>query len=646
MTAQGPPPVRIGCYSAFWGDSALAATQLLSMDNPPNYVVADYLAEVTMGILARQKKGKGAGYVKEFVDSVYSPNAKRIAASKTTLITNAGGLDPCAAKAAIEAAAEEIFGKNSPHLPRVAAVFGDDAWGDDVARKEMLRLVGAGEASAFSHILPSLGSSATQTQPVDKEDWPTGKEKTILSVNVYMGVGGILQALKSNATIIVTGRVVDSALVLAPLMHEFNWSSTSYDLLAAGSLAGHIIECGCHATGGNFTDWRDSASSAHGGWSNMGYPIVEVASDGSFIVTKPPKTGGLVSVGTVAEQMIYEVLDPASYLLPDVTLDMTQVTISQIGTDRVLVSGAKGRAPSPYLKTSGVYVDGFKMSGELVIGGADSAEKARHVGEAIIKRVSTVLKKRGMEDFTDYNIECLGSEHTYGPHSKATSSRETVLRTTVVHQNKLALMLFARETPAAATSMAPGITGLGSGGRPSPAPNMRHFSILVPKASFDHLVSVTGTDGILRLEHGRNQESSNSSQKGKAANAVVSAAIGGRKEKMVKVKLIRLCFGRSGDKGDTANIGLICRDPKYYPHLVQTVTADKVKAYMGHLVQGSVERYEMPGVNGLNFVCTRALGGGGLSSLRVDRQGKTYGQMLLQMKVDVPESWSVQTSKL
>ncbi|KAI9341349.1 hypothetical protein BDR26DRAFT_895044 [Obelidium mucronatum] len=619
------------------------------MDNPPQYIVADYLAEVTMGILARQTKGSKGGYVTEFVEQVYTKNATVISKKNIKVITNAGGLDPLACKAAIEAAAAKIFAKDQSQIPIVAAVFGDDIWTDKTRRDALEKAVSSNTSLPFGH----LGSSDT-----NREEWPKGREKSILSVNVYLGAAGILQALNSKATIIVTGRVVDSALVLAPLMHEFKWSPLNYNLLAAGSLAGHIIECGCHTTGGNFTDWRLSANSPNGGWSNMGYPIVEVENDGSFIVTKPPRTGGLVSIGTVSEQMIYEVLDPANYILPDVVLDMTQVQISQVGVDRVLVTGARGKPPTPFLKTSGVFVDGFKMSGELVIGGAESVEKAKHVADAILKRVGGVLKKMGQEDFTDSNIECLGSEHTYGPNSKATRTRETVLRITVCHQSQIGLTLFAREIPAAATCMAPGITGFGSSARPSPSPNLRHFSILVPKTLFPNLVSIgSGSDTITVTDAvdltGGGTGVSASGKQAKVVNnsvplpSVINTAIAtttttsATSKKMVRVRLIELCYGRSGDKGDSANIGLIAREPKYYPHLVQTVTADKVKSHMRHLILGSVERFELPGAYGLNFVATKALGGGGLSSLRVDRQGKTYGQMLLQMKIEVPESWGL-----
>ncbi|KAJ3064103.1 hypothetical protein HDU98_000165 [Podochytrium sp. JEL0797] len=630
-----PPAVRIGCYSAFWGDSSLAASQLITMDNPPQFVVADYLAEVTMGILARQSKSPaGIGYVREFVD-VYKKHAVDISSKGITLITNAGGLDPLALKSAIDSIAAGMAAKDASFVPPiVAAVFGDDAWIDASRRDKLIKAVTSGRTTSFGHL---------KSTDAHDEEWPKGKEKSVLSVNVYLGVAGILSALRSNATIILTGRVVDSALVLAPLMHTFSWPPHAYDLLAAGSLAGHILECGCHATGGNFTDWRLSAQSANGGWSNMGYPIAEVEQDGTFVVTKRAKTGGIVSVGTVAEQLVYEVLDPKAYLLPDVVVDLTGVKVEQVGVDRVLVSGARGRAPGAFLKTSGVYVDGFKVSVELVVGGAESVEKARCVGEAVVKRVGEVLRKMGEEDFVDTNIECLGSEHTYGPNAKATRTRETVLRLTVLHRSKQALSLFAREVPAAATCMAPGITGLGSG-RSSPSPNLRHFSVMVPKPLFPNLV-VVGTDvTVTVVEEDTEHVAVPDGKVVKLATRAVAKPVGstlGGKQKMVRVRLIEMCYGRSGDKGDTSNIGLIARDPKFYPHLLTVVTAERVKAQMGHLILGYVERFELPGIYAMNFVCTQALGGGGLSSLQVDRQGKTYGQMLLQMKVEVPENWGL-----
>ncbi|RKP25160.1 hypothetical protein SYNPS1DRAFT_22836 [Syncephalis pseudoplumigaleata] len=371
--------VRIGCYSAFWGDSVTAAEQLVRHADPPlNYLVADYLAEVTMGILARKREqaaarsaksaasrggGGGGGYVEEVITFVIQRLLPLCIEHGTTIITNAGGLDPMACKAAIEAAIEAM---DIASPPKVAASAGDK--GEDVLPQQ-------------------LPDSAR-----------------VLSLNAYTGAWPIVEALRGGAQIIVTGRAADSALVLAPLAYEFDWRPTGdWDRLAAGSLAGHIIECGCQATGGNFTDWRLSAQSGHGGWANMGYPIVECRADGSFVVTKPPRTGGVVSVGSVGEQMVYEVLDPGAYLLPDVVVDLRLVTLQQQGPDRVAVRGVRGRPPTPWIKVSGVHVDGYKMSGELVIGGLDAREKALAVGDAILRRTRVILQKLGLDDFRQTN---------------------------------------------------------------------------------------------------------------------------------------------------------------------------------------------------------------------------------------------------
>ncbi|KAJ3322519.1 hypothetical protein HDU76_013851 [Blyttiomyces sp. JEL0837] len=605
--------VRVGCYSAFWGDSAVAAGQLITMENPPKYIVADYLAEVTMGILARSrgpagkstnpKGGAGrGGFVKEFVDRVYTPHAQTISEKKITLITNAGGLDPVAAKEAIASAAKEA---GLEVLPVVAAVFGDDLL-SGTGKGELEKLIKGRKLAPFSHIV------GPDSDPKDSESWPANP-KGIISCNVYLGAEGIFQALQAGANIIVTGRVVDSALVLGPLRHEFGWSPTSWDQLASASLAGHIIECGCHATGGNFTDWKLSAFSENGGWTNMGYPIVEVFKDGSFNVSKPPRTGGLVSVGTVTEQMVYEVLDPGSYLLPDVTLDLRYVQLKQLGPNLVHVSGARGRPPPPSLKTSG---------------------KANATGEAIIKRVNQILKQFGNDELKDYLIETLGAEYTYGPNSKMTQTRETVLRITAKHPDKMGLMILARETAPAATCMAPGITG-GGAGRATPSPSLNHFSVLVPKSSFPSLMVVGNQTEPKRCEYTAPSDENAylpPPLSWQPTNHLPSATL-------VKAKLIDICYGRSGDKGDTCNIGIIARKPEFYPWLVRNLTADTVARYMKHLVHGVVKRYELPGSYSLNFVCTRALGGGGLTSLRIDRQGKTYAQMLLTMELEVPANF-------
>jgi hypothetical protein len=326
----------------------------------------------------------------------------------TKVITNAGGLDPIGCKEAIEA----LLKKLNIQGVKVAAVLGDDV----LSSKEDKTLASFTDVHPFSSI-----SSVNHTKDSDRLP---GKDEPIVSLNAYLGAHAVAAALNEGAQIIVTGRVVDSALVVGPLIHEYGWQegkqSNYYDLLASASLAGHIIECGCHATGGNFTDWHLAAQSPYGGYANMGYPIVEFDQSGTFIVTKPEKTGGLVTPATVSEQILYEILDPSLYLLPDVILDMRQVNLSQVGHNRVLVSGAKGLQPTPFLKCSGIFLDGWKISGELLIGGVDAKKKALAVGEAIIRRVQGMYKQMGTPDFRNFNIEPIGGESLYGYVSKTT----------------------------------------------------------------------------------------------------------------------------------------------------------------------------------------------------------------------------------
>ncbi|GET00515.1 DUF1446 domain-containing protein [Rhizophagus clarus] len=568
-------PVRIGCYSAFWGDSVSAASQLVKMEKENlDYLVADYLAEVTMGILARRRNSKeqsklgGAGeggYIAEFITFVIKRLLPDLIKYNIKVVTNAGGLDPLACKKAVEKVIKEN-GIEDGKLT-VAAI-------------------------------------------TDIENFPD-EEKQIISLNAYHGAIPIAKALDSGANIVITGRCVDSALVVGPLIHEFKWDPhNDWDKLASGSLAGHIIECGCQATGGNFTDWEESAFSDNDGWINIGYPIVECLEDGNFTVTKPKGTG-----------------------------DLRNVKLEQIEKDKVLVTGAKGRPPTEYLKVSGIYLDGYKMTGSLFIGGIDAWKKASTVGFSIIMKTHLMLKQLGMKTFRDVNIEPLGAEHTYGPHAKAHDTREVILNITVHHDDPQALRIFGMELAPAATCMAPGITGGVGSGRPHPSPCLVHFSYLVSKVVVPaYLVVGNGETTPIYFEGPTNNNSVMAPPLPENLDDASESNIS-KIDGTTKVPLIRLAWGRSGDKGNTCNIGIIARETKYYPLLKKTLTEKVVKDYMAHLCEGTVTRYELPGCNGLNFVLTKSLGGGGLSSLNVDRQGKTYAQMLLSLGVNVPSNW-------
>jgi hypothetical protein len=415
-------------------------------------------------------------------------------------------------------------------------------------------------------------------------------------------------------------------LTLAPLIAEFGWSPDDFDRLAAGSLAGHIIECGCQATGGLFTDWNRVPD-----WADIGYPIVECRSDGSFCVTKPPGTGGLIERFAVAEQLLYEIGDPAAYLLPDVTCDFTQVRIEQETADRVIVSGARGRCPTHFYKFSGTYLDGFRSSGTMIIIGIDAVAKARRTAEAILDRTRAMLHREGLPDYSDTLIEVIGAETMYGPHARAQSTREVMMRVTVTNTSKKALEIFGREIAPSGTSWSPGTT-MPPVGRPRPSPLIKQFNGLVPKSGVTARVLFKGTETPIasRLASG---SSADSLIEPTPAQMHPGAGVTGER---VSVPLVELACARSGDKGDCSNIGVIARRPEFLPIILAQLTADVVKTYFAHLVKGPVRRYLLPGVQACNFVMEGALSGGGPASLRMDPLGKGMAQMLLDLQLQLP----------
>ena len=361
-------------------------------------------------------------------------------------------------------------------------------------------------------------------------------------------------------------------------------------------------------------------------WANIGYPIVECREDGSFVVTKPPETGGLVTPATVGEQLLYEIGDPAHYLLPDVVCDFRQVRMEQAGPHRVLVTGARGRPPTDTYKVSATAPAGFKVSGQLTIVGIDAPAKARRTGEALLERGRRLLRESGFADFVATNIELLGTESAYGPHARPLPTREVVLRLTVTHADRRALEMFSREFAAPGTSWSPGTTGCG---RPS---------LGVAGAAAGRLAHSEGAgdaDGDARRDDVHGDAAAGAT----AGRAGTAGSLRRARCPPARARPCRSCrsrCGRSGDKGDTSNIGLIARHPALLPVLKEQVTPERVKEYLGHLVQGPVHRYELPGIHAINLVCERALGGGGMASLRNDPLGKGMAQMLLDMPVEVP----------
>ncbi|KAI8085089.1 uncharacterized protein BX664DRAFT_338500 [Halteromyces radiatus] len=613
--------IKVGCYSAFWGDSNEAALQLVESQGASlDYLVADYLAEITMGIFAGKRlrrQGKpGDDYVGLFLTHTLPDILPQIINNKTKIVTNAGALDPYGCKRAVEQLIEDM----QLTKLKVAVVAGDDLLGNNSTTLQSFP-----ELQSFSPL--------SSTQHTLEADRLPGQEDTLLALNAYLGAKGIAAALAQGADIVVTGRVVDSALVVGPLLYEYQWHPDTpgyYDLLASASLAGHIIECGCHSTGGNFTDWKLVTQTEGGGYANMGYPIVEFDHHGEFVVTKPDGTGGVVNPGTVSEQILYETMDPALYIMPDVIVDLRQVKLNQLSPNRVHVSGARGLKPTPWVKCCGIFIDGYQAHGDVLIAGHEAKQKALTIGNAIRQRCSTIFKRRQLEDFRDFKVEAVGGESLYGPHASSYESREIILRVSAHHDDPAALAIFAREINPMVTSGAP---AMGFYGLPVVLPNMVHFPALFPKKMVKTVVVVGKEKFDVEWEPWDDTRSF-----GQVTTTVPTMPIyTGPLTHMVKTRLIDLAYGRSGDKGDVSNIGIIARDPRYVPYIKRAITEQAVANYMRHLCNGQVKRYELPGLHAFNFVLTKALGGGGISSLIVDRQGKTYAQLVLSgMFVDMP----------
>lgn len=587
--------IRIGGASGFWGDSPEGGRQLI-LSGEVDYVVFDYLAEITMSLMGRaRQKDPAMGYAPDFVTEVIRPFAKVIAERGIKIISSAGGVNPVACKEAIE---RELAAQGVSLT--VAAVLGDDV----------------------SPLIPELKTE-------DVRDMKSGAPlpESVSTGNAYIGALPVAAALREGASIIVTGRAADSALALGAMIHEFGWESDDYDRLAAGSLAGHVIECGPQSTGGVFTDWREVAD----GWDNIGYPIVECAADGTFTVTKPAGTSGKVITPAVAEQICYETGDPANYVLPDVVCDLRSIRLSQTGPDRVHVSGVRGKAPTDTYKVSITYQDGFRSIATLMINGRDAVEKAEATAAAILRKVRRILEREGLGDFDDVSTEILGAEHTYGPHSRSGAAREVVMKLAARHRSKRAMDIFAREIAPASTAMGQGTAGV-MGGRPKVQPVLRLFSMLLRKDRVALSVRV-GDREALPVPVPVEGQSLPASVPDEALPVRLPDG------ETVTVPLVSLVYGRSGDKGDDSNIAIIARRPEFVEEIARQLTSDAVKEYMAHVVAGPVERFVWPGLDAFNFLLHRSLGGGGIASLRYDPQGKAHAQMLMDFPVRVPADW-------
>lgn len=594
---QKKKTIRIGGASAFVGDSSIAVPQIIK-GGSVDYIIMDYLAEVTMSYLARSKaKRPHMGYAPYFVDTTIKQNIRDLAEHGIKMVTNAGGVNPQACRDAVLKIAEQQGVKVN-----IAVVEGDD-------------------------LIPRHAELASRniTEMNTGEPWPDN----MMNMNTYLGARPIKEALDMGADIVITGRVVDSALTLGPLMYEFGWGETDYDLLAAGSLAGHIIECGAQASGGLHTDWEKVPD-----WANIGYPVIECYENGRFIVSKPVDTGGLVIPATVAEQLLYEIGDPQAYLLPDVVCDFSQVKMRQIGENQVEVSGVIGRPPTSTYKVYGAFRDGYRCIAVLPVIGMQAVQKAERQAKALIERTERLFQQKGYGNYRDTLIECLGAESAYGPNARTRDTRETACKISLEHDRMEPLEIFANEVFAPTTSMAPGTTGWFTG-KPVVSPVIKLFSFLIPKEEVPFLIMMD------EQQRSFTQSPTDIFDPASVVRPQVEYT-GDITGDMITVPLIQLAWGRSGDKGNSCNIGIIARKPVYLPFIRKALTAEAVHQFMNHVFDGAknprVERFDLPGLYALNFLLQESLGGGQAASLRLDPLAKGMAQQLLEFSIPIPAS--------
>jgi len=591
--------VRIANAGGYWGDDPGALARQVRGEIPLDYVSIDYLAEITMSILRKQKaKDPALGWASDFVTQA-GPLLGEIVAKGIRLVTNAGGVNPAGCAEALAAEAR----RRGVRL-RIAVVEGDDL------APRIPELLAAGEE------LRNMETGAPLAPLADR----------VLAANAYFGAMPVARALERDPHVVICGRVTDTGITLGPLMHAFGWGPGDLDRLASGIVAGHILECGAQATGGNFTDWPKVPS-----FLDMGYPIAECRPDGSFTVTKHPGTGGLVTCQTVREQLLYEMGHPRAYLTPDVVADFSTADLAQDGPDRVRVHGVVGRPPTDRLKVSLAYRDGWKCQGALVVPGPDARAKAELLASVLWERCA----REGLA-LEATRTEFVGDDALHrAPHHRR--AQEILLRLSARGPGREALEAFRKLVPALILSGPPGLAV--AGGAPVLSEVVSYWPALVSRDKVLPRVRLLEDRGG-RLEASWDSgplpwpESPGLGTTPLDASDPWTLAAG--EGAAARMPLLAIAHARSGDKGDTANIGLIGRSGPCYAWLRENITAERVKDWFKDQCRGRVERHAVPRLWALNFLLEETLDGGGTMSLRLDAQGKTLAQSLLRCEVEVP----------
>ena len=588
--------IRIGNAGGYWGDDMDALRRQLE-GGRLDYITMDFLAEITMSILKKQQqRNSELGYAKDFLTQLETC-LPLIVAKGVKVINNAGGMNPVGLGRQIRALARKL------DLPlKVGVVYGDDISG------RLYELTAAGEK--FTNM--ETGGNFTDVR------------RRITSANVYLGAEPVVAALDAGCQIVVTGRVTDTGLTLAPMIHEFGWAMDDWDRMAAGIVAGHIIECGAQASGGNITDWQEVPH-----FHDMGYPIIEMESSGVFHVTKHRRTGGKVSEKSVKEQLVYEMGDPAQYISPDGVAFFDTINVEEAGPDRVKVTGVRGGPAPEMFKVSMAYDDGWKAEGEVLISGPGVRAKAECVADIFWKKLG--------HEFEKTSTLMVGLSSIWPDKLTRCEPNEIFLRFGVADHDVRKIEDFSKALPALILAGPSGMA-VSTRGRPRPQQVVAYWPALMRRDGVSAKVLTLDTDCQEHFQEihfnvrGDAGEPVRSDEPRRKPTPLKAAG------PLQEVPLRRLCYARSGDKGDMCNVGVLARSPQVYAWIHQHLTPAVVKGFFKGMVLGKVTRYELDNLQGLNFLLDGALGGGGTTSLLVDPQGKTMSQALLEMPVKVPVS--------
>ena len=580
--------IRIGNCSGYYGDKLSAAKDMVE-GGPLDVLTGDYLAELTMAILFNQKlqRGEDKGYVGTFLKQVKAV-AETCKEKNIKIVTNAGGLNPASMANEIEKILEEL----GVSL-KVAYITGDDLM------PRMDALIKDGET--FSNIDRQI--------PIKDSGCQT------LTANAYLGAWGIKEALDAGADIVVCPRVTDAAVVIGPAAWKFNWNRDDYDALAGALAAGHIIECGCQATGGNYSFFKEVAS-----FDNVGYPIAEIKSDGSFYITKHPNTGGLVSTGTVTAQLLYEISSPA-YLNPDVIAHFDTLKIEQDSKDRVYVSGCRGSSPTQSHKVCINLAGGYRNGMEFILTGLDIEEKAKIITDALFHSVG------GKDQFDEVSI-LLDRTDKEDPNSNEEAMAS--LRVSVKSKNAdLVGRMFSAKMIELALANYPGFfTG---GGVRSGGPVLVYWPALIDSKHIKETVHVDGKKiEVLPTNQLGLEEIYYQKQPIDVPPAPSDAPL--------RKPLGELFGARSGDKGGCANIGVWAKTENAFSFLNEYLTVETLKKLMPDVAEFDIDRYELPNILSLNFYIHGILQDGVSSNTRKDGQAKSLGEYLRSKYIDMPKS--------